>query len=258
MNLKKKLGRILARSSDRRRMELTKRAAIKEVVFEAPPLTDDLIDAIKLISPWYNLKLDEESRKFWELDQNISCWAEFDALSQTLKSFPRPARVLEIGPGLGRSVVFFSRKLDWNDTEYHLFEGNGDKTKYTIAGPRFEDSFCGNLALLARVLEFNGIKNFKIFDAEKLGFKLNNLRETYDVVYSFYSVGFHWSLEHFLDEILGLMHERSIAFFTVPNNFVPFDQLGKLHYRVAKTIRLANEPVEILMLSKSNIFDVKT
>ncbi len=42
----------------------------RERVFHAPPLTPELVAAIKLISPHCNLALDEKSRSFWEAEQN--------------------------------------------------------------------------------------------------------------------------------------------------------------------------------------------
>jgi hypothetical protein len=225
-----------------------------ETIFKAPPLSDELIRAIKLITPDIDLSTDEESRRYWEMDQNVSCWAEYEALSPILKRIPEPAKVLEIGPGLGRSAVFLTKKLGWHKTEFHLFEANGERTKYTMLGPRFEDSFCGNLELLKVLLEYNGVTNFKIYDARKLDFRLTNLPSPYDVVYSFYAVGFHWSLEHFLDDILSLMHDRSLAMFTVGYKFAEFQKLKHLHYRLIDAARTPSLTVKMLALSKSDIF----
>jgi hypothetical protein len=223
-------------------------------------MTEELVRAIKLIAPQFDLSPGEESRRFWELDQNGACWGEYEALEPVLKNIPQPARVLEIGPGLGRSVVFFAKKLSWEGAEFHLYEGNGSRTKYTLLGPRFDDSFCGNTPLLERVLEFNGIANFKVFDAAVLGFELGALPGPYDVLYSFYSIGYHWSLEHFFDDILGLMHETSVAFFTVPNEFAPFEKLGGVHFRTVnwKAAWPANRTLRILILSKSELPGVAT
>ena len=62
-------------------------------------------------------------------------------------------------------MFFFAKKLGWTDLS--AFEGNGTKTKYTYLGPRFEDSFCGNIEMLRHSLEFNGLKNVTIFDSPK-------------------------------------------------------------------------------------------
>ncbi len=250
MNVVRKITRYFSKSVYPNDSRLQSAMPSRELLFKAPPLTRELIEGIKLITPDARLRLDENSRKLWELDQNASSWTEFEALSPLLKSLPKPSKVLEIGPGFGRSVVFLTKKLGWHDTLFHLFEGTGTKTKYTILGPRFEDSFCGNIPLLRQVLEFNGIRNFKIFDAAELQFKLGNLREKYDVIYSFYAVGFHWSLEYFIDEILSLMNEKSVAFFTIPNQFVVFEKLRGLEFKIFESMRTQGERVRILAISK--------
>lgn len=205
----------------------------KEVLVEAPPMSAELVDGIRLISPQFRLQVDDEdSRLFWQGNQNGLCWGEYEALAPVLDAMPRPSKVLDIGPGMGRSVVFFKKKMGWRDVPFHLYESSGDDTKYTKAGPRFDDSFCGNWDALEEVLKHNGIDNIERFDAADLDAKLSNLPGPYDFIYSFFAIGFHWSLEHFLDEILGLMHDDSIGAFTLHDRFDRFDSLGDVPYRV--------------------------
>ncbi len=213
--------------------ELDPYLAAKEPLFRAPPFDPKLLAAIKLISPQFHLRADESSRRFWELNQNGLCWGEYEALAPFLERLPgRPARVLDIGPGLGRSSAFFKKMLDWEDVPFHLYEGSGESTKYTKAGPRFEDSFCGTPEELRRVLEYNQAGEFRIFDAAELGYRLDALPGPYDFVYSFFAVGFHWSIGHFLEEILSLMHGRSLGAFTLHDRFHDFSELGDTPHRV--------------------------
>ena len=212
--------------------------ANREQVFRAPPFTPEIVAAIRLIAPQFAFRSDEASRRYWETDQNGACWGEYEALGPILEKLPAPAKVLEIGPGMGRSVVFFRKKLGWESAAYHLYDGGGEATRYTILGPRFDDSFCGNLALLRQMLAYNEVENVTIHDADALDGQLSRLPGPYDVVYGFYSIGFHWSLEHFFDEVLGLLHETSVAFFTVPQHFEPFPALeavphGLLRWKAA-------------------------
>ncbi len=72
----------------------------------------------------------------------------------------------------------------------------------------------------------------EIFDAVELNASLARLSGPYDFIYSFYAFGFHWSLEHFLDELLSLMHERSVCAFTLHERFADFDKFAGLNYRV--------------------------
>jgi hypothetical protein len=201
-----------------------------ERVVLLPPLTPDLVAAERLIAPHFHLTTSEKSRRFWEAEMNGCCWGEYEALAPLFRSMRRPAKILEIGPGLGRSVVFFSKKLGWQKSEIHVYEGEGSTTKYTLLGPRFEDSFCGNIGMLRYVLEFNGMENVRIFNARDI--PLADLPGSYDFLYSFYSIGFHWSLEHFLDDLTPLMHDSSVAVFTVPHEFSSFPTLERLPHKI--------------------------
>ena len=203
----------------------------RDLLFEAPPLDDRLLAAIKLISPQFHLRGDEASRRFWELNQNGLCWGEYLALKPYLDVLETPRKVLDAGPGLGRSVIFFKKACSWHDVPFHLYEGSGESTKYTKAGPRFEDSFCGNFEALEALLEFNGIGAYEIFDASELDASLSKLPGPYDFIYSFFAIGFHWSIEHFLDELLGLMSDRAIGAFTLHDRFENFGVLDDVPHR---------------------------
>lgn len=232
---------------------MDERLTSMEQVFHAPPLTPELVAAIRLISPHCDFTPREKYRLIWEADQNGACWGEHEALAPLFRAMPMPKKILEIGPGMGRSLVFFSKKFDWRESELHAYEGEGSSTKYTMLGPRFEDSFCGNTKVLRHVLEYNGIHNVTIFNAQEV--RLADLPGPYDLLYSFYSIGFHWSLEHFLDDLLPLMHDDAIAVFTVPNGFAPFPGLEALHYRIIdwKTAWPKDAWLKLLVLGKRTL-----
>src|SRR5882757_5019351 len=94
---------------------LDPRLAAMEQVFKAPPLTRSLTRSIELLAPHLNLRPTEADRALWQAEQNAECWADWEALGDVLPTIRTPARILEIGPGLGRSLVFFSKKLGWED-----------------------------------------------------------------------------------------------------------------------------------------------
>jgi len=210
--------------------QLDPRLASLEPVFQSPPMTSELVDAIKLISPHCSFPPSEKFRAVWQADQNGACWGEYEALTPLFRSIPKPKKILEIGPGMGRSIVFFSKKLGWDESEIHAYEGDGSSAKYTILGPRFEDSFCGNIKVLKDVLKYNGINNAQVFNAKEV--RLADLPGPYDLIYSFYCIGFHWSLEHFLDDLEPLLHDRSVALFTVPPDFKPFPRLEAMPHKI--------------------------
>ena len=228
--MKKLIKRVLTTLGVKTIPHLDKKLAGVERVFKAPPFTPELVESIRLISPQFHLTTNEKSREFWEAEQNGACWGEYEALTPLFQSMPRPGKILDIGPGLGRSLVFFSKKLGWESSQLCAYEGEGRTTKYTILGSRFEDSFCGNIGQLRRVLEFNAINNVTIFNTKDT--PMAKLSGPFDLIYSFYSIGFHWSLEHFLDDLLCLMDDKSVAVFMVPDEFKPFQALASISYRI--------------------------
>ena len=203
----------------------------RELFFRAPRLTAKTLGAIKLISPQFHLRATESSRRFWELNQNGCCWGEYLALEPYLNRLGTPSSVLELGPGLGRSTVFFKKKMGWEKVPFHLYEGAGDSTRYTRAGPRFADSFCGNLDVLEELLRFNEVEEFEIFDAIA-GADLDSLPGPYDFIYSFFAIGFHWSIEHFLEELMALMGDRSFGAFTLHDRFDNLAALAGVPHRI--------------------------
>jgi hypothetical protein len=207
---------------------LEPKLAALERVFRAPPMTRKLRAAIKPISPQFDLGLTERDRAYWETDQNGASWAEYGALKHILSSVPKNGKILEVGPGLGRSMVFFAKKFGWSDLS--AYEGDGTKTKYTYLGPRFEDSFCGNLEMLRHCLDFNGLNNATIFDASEI--KLSEIPGKYDLLYSFYCIGFHWSIEHFMDDILRLLKKDGLGIFTTTLAFVPPPCFNLVRYEI--------------------------
>jgi hypothetical protein len=85
--------------------------------------------------------------------------------------------------------------------------------------------------MLCHVLQYNGVHDVTIFDAANMG--LGELPgRPYNLIYSFYSIGFHWSLEHFLDDLLTLLEDGGTAIFTTSTDFEPFESLRKLPHRL--------------------------
>jgi SAM-dependent methyltransferase len=226
--------------------KINPRVANLEHVFKAPPLSGELIKAIRLISPHLELGPTEASRRFWEAEQNGCCWIEYEGLRDVLSELPKPIRVLEIGPGLGRSLVFFSKKFGWQDCDLHAYEADGTTTKYVLNGPRFEDSFCGTISEFRHVLQYNGVTNVIIHDAKSIA--MSDLPRPFDLVYGFYNIGYHWSLEHFFDEVLALIGDNGIAVFTVPRDFAPFPRLQQLPFRCLDKDRVTDGDSEKLLI----------
>jgi len=241
----------------RGRSILDPRAASAEQLFLAPPFTEEVVAAIRLISTRLPLKADEGSRLLWQQESNAASEAEYDALLPLLQQVEKPRRVLEIGPGFGRSVVFFRKKGLFTDSEISLYDADGTSTrykqKYYEQPPRWPDtsSFCGNLPLLRTMLDYNGVKQYQIFDAQQL--PLAALPGPYDLIYGFYSIGFHWSLAYYLDDLEALMQERSLLVCTLNKSFRRFPRLEQFSTRVltCREVKKNATPLRLLVLSKS-------
>ena len=251
MFLKTSLNRLRGRSI------LDPRAATAEQLFLAPPFTEEVVAAIRLISTRLPLKADEASRLLWQNESNAASEAEYEALRPLFDQIESPRRVLEIGPGFGRSVVFFQKKGLFENSEISLYDANGLSTrykqKYYDQPPRWPDtsSFCGNLPLLEKMLSYNQVGKYHILDAQQLS--LAALPGPYDLIYGFYSIGFHWSLEYYLNDLEHLLHSQTVLVCTLNKNFRPFPRLEQFSTRVVKCreVKKNSTPLRLLILSRS-------
>jgi SAM-dependent methyltransferase len=231
-----------------------------EQVFQAPPFTEKVAETVQLISTRLAFKADEASRLLCQKESNAASHGEYSVLAPLFEQMGKPRRILDIGAGFGRAAIYFSKKGLWGpEAEIHLYDANGERTKYKrkyyASPPRWPDvsSFCGNLEFLRQVLEYNGIRNYRIFDAAEL--PLSRLPGPYDLIYSFFSVGFHWSLEFYLGELEPLLHEKTVLVCTLNKQFRPFPRLSEFSTRVLEypEIKKNSPPLRLLVLSKSDL-----
>ena len=146
--------------------------------------------------------------------------------------------------------------------EFHLYDANGVATKYSQKyyeePPKWPDtsSFCGNLPLLRQMLEYNGVRGWTVFDAAER--PLSKLPGPYDLIYGFYSIGFHWSLDHYLDELDPLLGPETVLVCTLNKHFRPFERLRGFSTRVleCREIKKNSPPLHLLVLSKGKLPEV--
>lgn len=234
-----------------------------EQIFLAPPFTPEVAAAVSLISTRLPFRADEPSRMLCQTEANAMSEREYDALLPLFRQMPKPQRVLEIGPGFGRSVVSFGKRGVWSEhTEVHLYDANGTQTKYKQKyydrPPQWPDisSFCGNLPLLRCFLDYNQIANYRIFDAAELS--LRQMPGPYELIYGFFSIGFHWSLEFYLDDLDPLLGKNSVLICTLNKHFQPFARLREFSTRIldCSEIKKNAAPLRLLVLSKSELPEV--
>jgi hypothetical protein len=231
-----------------------------EQVFLAPPFTPEVAASVSLISTRMPFRANERSRLLCQVEANAFSQREYEALAPLLGQMTKPRHVLEIGPGFGRSVVYFRKKGVWDEqAEVHLYDANGTETKYKQKHydhpAQWPDvsSFCGNLPLLQCFLDYNHIANYRIFDAAEL--PLRQLPGPYELIYAFFSMGFHWSLDFYLDDLDPLMDKSSVLICTLNKRFQPFARLRDYSTRIiyCRDIKKNAAPRWLLALSKGEL-----
>ena len=110
---------------------------------------------------------------------------------------------------------------------------------------------CSDSAQVRRMLDYNGVTGYHVHDAREM--PLRALPGPFDLIYGFYSIGFHWSLEYYLDDLEPLMHEHSVLVCTLNKNFRPFAALEKFHTRVlsCREVKKNAPPLQLLVLSRA-------
>lgn len=122
----------------------------------------------------------------------------------------RPAHALEIGAGIGRVSVFLRNYYNWDDTTFYLLDG--DSGNKQVAGINTsKDDFYNSLKNTKLFCNANNLSNLVLLNAaEKI-----NVEAKFDLVYSFLSIGFHWPLSFYLDDIFDHLAEGCVLVFGV-------------------------------------------
>jgi len=107
--------------------------------------------------------------------------------------------------------------------------------------------------LLRTILEYNGVQNYRIHDAAQM--PLAQLPGPYDLIYGFYSIGYHWSLEFYLDELQPLLDAKTLLVCTLNKHFRVFDRLREFSTRVVecREMKKGSAPLRLLLTSKSDL-----
>lgn len=233
---------------------------VGETVFQAPPFTPETVAAIRRISTRLPFRADEASRLLCQKEANGMSEREYHALLPLFQALPAPRRVLEIGPGFGRSAVYFAKKKVWDEmAAIDLYDTDGTETKYKQKyydrPPKWPDvsSFCGNLTLLRSFLDYNQVGGCTIVDARST--PLSGLPGPYDLIYGFFSIGYHWSLDFYLDELLPQMHERTLLVCTLNKHYKPFPRLREFWSRelALPDTKAGAPPMKLLALSRTPV-----
>ena len=153
---------------------------------------------------------------------------------QVLKDYlnPYPKQILELGCGLGRMSIFLNKKHPSN-SKYFLADAS-IITPTTKNGRYGWDpgTWYNDLELTKEFCENNGLVNFEVIDLAVPS--LTSLRDI-DFVFSVMSVGFHYPIEQYLDELKLIMKPDSLLIFGVRkgvyDNSSILDQFKSFEFR---------------------------
>ena len=169
----------------------------------------------------FKFKIPEEFRKFANLQitqtstGDYSYYEElsqiqFDAIKKYIKN---PKKILDLGCGLGRMSVYLNWMLKDPEIEYILADGSCNnvpiKQKY---GWNPSGEFYNDLQLTEEFVKINGLSNYRILD---LGDNSLHLLEDIDIVMSLLSVGFHYPIEPYLEDLISIASNTSTFIFGV-------------------------------------------
>jgi SAM-dependent methyltransferase len=150
------------------------------------------------VGAWYLAKLQLEQIGYYE----EGAWLYLDAVEKYLKYHEK---VLDLGCGLGRNTVVFSRYMD---AHFILADSNGDTVKSGWRGDKKE--YYNDLRLTEAFVRMNGVEDFEIFDLEKKW----NFKDI-DLVYSFISVGFHFPIKPYEKRLLESTTDDCVFIFSI-------------------------------------------
>lgn len=134
---------------------------------------------------------------------------------QVIKDYltPYPKKILELGCGLGRMSIFLNKKHP-SDSKYYL----ADASIVTTIDPKKDrygwdpGTWYNDLELTKQFCENNDLVNFEVIDLAVPS--LTSLRDI-DFVFSVLSVGFHYPIEQYLDELKLIMKPDGLLIFGV-------------------------------------------
>ena len=176
----------------------------------------------------------ESARRYVDLQCNgdVSQFTSPDCYS-AIREFiglEQPRTCLELGCGLGRMSVFFLKKLNWHGTKFYLLDGDSGTVQISgVRGNRCGE-FYNSLQATRDFCQQNGMLHPQVIR------EVSQIEQSIDMCYSFLSIGWHWSIELYLDSILDHLAEDSLVIFQIRN----LGDTGMDHFR-EQQIQLARQ-----------------
>lgn len=107
-----------------------------------------------------------------------------------------PERMLDIGCGIGRTSVYLMKRFNWQNTEFHLLDGDGREIKYGI-DEEGKNDFYNKLQYTAAYCGVNEMSNYIVHNAAEDMWRFLE----YDFVISTLAFGYHWDFNRYLSKL---------------------------------------------------------
>lgn len=181
--------------------------------FVVPEMTADMESLARAIAPHLSGLRGLELREQLADDVRKANDIEICMLPD-LWSKPGVRHVLDLGAGYGRGCVLARRA--WPDADIVAYDGDGTSSPYDELCPR-GDTYYGNLDAMRAFLNANDC------DADIIDARRTMLAElgTFDVILSFYSVGYHWRLDDFAGDLAALSRPGTMLALHTPSSGKP-------------------------------------
>jgi SAM-dependent methyltransferase len=157
--------------------------------------------------------------------------------------------ILELGCGVGESSVYFFNKFDnLKESTFYLLDGDsGNKSIYYINYDSDKD-FYNSMSATKEFCETHNLRNHVLINYEK-----EDIPEVkFDLVYSTFSIGFHWPVSLYLEKIKNNLNEGALLLFHIRGkNNKKKDDFKKWNIRQKKYVkRLGNYSIIDFKVSK--------
>lgn len=199
----------------------------------------------------FNFKIQEKYFKLlnFQITQTKKDLSFYDKISKAeylaIKNYiDKPEKILELGCGLGRASIFLNSQLN-NSPKFFLadFSEISNEVKY---GWNPKESKYNNLELTEQFCIENGLNNFEILNLSKDHLdKLSNI----DMVISMLSVGFHYPIEEYINQLLKISSKNVTMIFGVRKGIYNQDSFKNL-FLETKILQISNIDIkeDILIL----------
>lgn len=165
------------------------------------------------------IKIPESARKYMNLQCNsvITDYTECKELTEIyyfLKNMKKPIKVLELGAGLGRVSVYLRNEFNWNNTFFHLLDG--DSGDVQIAGMNYAvgNNYYNSMEATSEFCKANNIDDYHLvlMDAANNSYLG---KDKYDLCFSCKAIGFHWPINDYINRVYPAVVNGGYLFFEI-------------------------------------------